>query len=59
MADLLFQNFMLELRVGVDRRSINLGNYIEGPQITFVSGRVGFNCAYDHAFVRAFKQIAD
>ena len=59
MADLLFQNFVLELRVGLDRCSIDLGNYIEGPQITFVSGRVGFNCAYNHAFVRAFKQITD
>src|SRR6266498_388276 len=34
-------------------------NYVERAQITFGSGRIGFNRANHHAFIGAFKQIAD
>ena len=50
---------MLQLRVGRYRSAIDLRDHIERPQLAFVSRRIGFDRAHDHAFVDAFEQIAD
>src|SRR4029453_544229 len=57
LADLLFQDLVLQLRVRVDWRSIHVRNYVERTQITFGSRRIGFNRAHHDTFVGALKQI--
>ena len=54
-----FKNLALQLRVGADRRAVDLRDHVERTQIAFVGRRIGFDRAHDHAFVDAFEQIAD
>jgi hypothetical protein len=49
---------MLKLRVGFDRRSINMRNHINAAN-RFCKRARRLRCAHDHAFIGAFEQIAD
>ena len=59
LADFLFQNLALQLRVGADCHVIDLCDDIARPQIAFAGRCVGFDLAHDDAFLHAFEQPAD
>src|SRR4029077_16590854 len=59
LADFLFQNLVLKLRIRADKVGIDLSDYFERPQIALVGGSVGFDRSDYDAFLNPFEQLAD